>query len=160
MTEPDFQAYSLAMFCGGKRIFTSREAGLKPLVEWLAIYQGQYQGCLLHDKVIGLAAARLIAASGLISEVVTLVSSRPACDFLTGTGVSLQAAQIVDNILTQDRSAVCPGELIALSTPDGKEFLARIYRLLKINPDDFDNCQGKCGYTPWCGKCMEARGLL
>jgi len=159
VTAPDFQAYSLAMFCGGKRVFTSREGGLKPLVEWLAIYRGQYQGCLLHDRVIGLAAARLIASSGLIAAVMTLVSSRPARDFLAEAGISLQAAQIVDNILTQDRAAVCPGEIIALETPDRQEFLNRIYRLLKINPDDDDNCQGKCGYTPWCRQCQEARGL-
>jgi len=24
-------------------------------------------------------------------------------------------------------------------------------------PDDFDNCRGQCGYTPWCKACMESR---
>lgn len=23
--------------------------------------------------------------------------------------------------------------------------------------DDFDNCKGQCGYTPWCKACMESR---
>jgi hypothetical protein len=24
-------------------------------------------------------------------------------------------------------------------------------------PDDFDDCKGQCGYTPWCKACMESR---
>jgi len=126
VTAPDFQAYSLAMFCGGKRVFTSREGGLKPLVEWLAI---------------------------------TLLASRPAREFLDGEGIALEAVQTVDHILTPDRSTVCPGEVIALETPERQEFLARIYGLLKIDPGDYENCRGKCGYTPWCRQCVESRGL-
>lgn len=66
MDKPNFNDYSLAMFCGGRRVFRSSEAGLKPLVEWLEIYRGKYRGCLLHDKIVGLAAAKLIVYSGLI----------------------------------------------------------------------------------------------
>jgi len=159
MKEPSFQFYSLAMFSGGQRIFMSREGGLKPLVEWLAIYEGKFRGCVLHDRVMGLAAARLIAYSGMVSRVVTLLSSRPAREFLDGEGIVLEVVQTVDNILTPDRSAVCPGEVIALETPDRQEFLSRIYGLLKIDPLDYENCRGKCGYTPWCRECMAARGL-
>jgi len=157
--KPDFHEYSLAMFCGGKRIFMSGESGLKPLVEWLEIYRGKYHGCLLHDKVVGLAAARLIVYSGFISEVVTGVSSAPAKSFLLDHGVSVIAALCVDNILTRDGAAICPGEVIALKTDDRKEFLNKIYLLAKVNMDDFDNCRGRCGYTPWCRQCMESRGL-
>jgi len=159
VTKPDFQDYSLAMFCGGRRVFTSREPGLKPLVEWLEIYRGKYRGCLLHDKVVGLAAAKLIVYSGLISEVVTGVSSAPAKSFLLAQGVHVSADRCVDNILTRDGTAICPGEVIALETDDRDEFLMRIYGLAKVNRDDFDSCRGQCGYTPWCRECMESRGL-
>ena len=159
MTKPDFQDYSLAMFCDGSRVFTSSEPGLKPLVEWLEIYRGKYQGCLLHDKVVGLAAAKLIVYSGLISEVVTGVSSAPAKYFLLDRGVSVRAALCADNILTRDGTAICPGEVIALETDDRDEFLMRIYRMVKVNIDDYKNCRGQCGYTPWCRECIESRGL-
>lgn len=159
MTMPDFQDYSLAMFCGGKRIFTSREGGLKPLAEWLDIYRGKYQGCLLHDKVVGLAAAKLIVYSGLISEVVTGVASVPSRSFLLAQGVSVHAARWADNILTGDGTAICPGEVIALETEDRDEFLTKIYGLVKVKRGDFDNCRGQCGYTPWCRACKESRGL-
>lgn len=159
MTKPDFHDYSLAMFCGGRRVFTSSEPGLKPLVEWLEIYRGKYQGCLLHDKVAGLAAAKLIVYSGLISEVVTGVSSAPAKSFLLDHGVPVSAALLVDNIMTRDGTAICPGEVIALETDDREEFLTRICRMVKVNMADFDSCRGQCGYTPWCRECMESRGL-
>lgn len=159
MTKPDFQDYSLAMFCGGRRVFTSSAPGLKPLVEWLEICRGKYRGCLLHDKVVGLAAAKLIVYSGLISEVATGVASAPAKSFLLAQGVPVQAAQCVANIMTRDGAAICPGEVIALETDDRDEFLTRIYGMVKINMDDYDNCRGQCGYTPWCRECMESRGL-
>lgn len=159
MTKPDFQDYSLAMFCGGRRVFTSSEPGLKPLVEWLEIYRGKYHGCLLHDKVVGLAAAKLIVYSGLISEVTTGVSSVPAKSFLLDHGVPVSAALCVDNILTRDGTVICPGEVIALETDARDEFLIRIHRMVKVNMDDFDSCRGQCGYTPWCSECKKSRGL-
>ena len=159
MTKPDFQDYSLAMFCGGRRVFTSREPGLKPLVEWMEIFRGKYQGCLLHDKVVGLAAAKLIVYSGLISEVITGVSSAPAKSFLFDHGIPVSAALHVDNIMTRDGTAICPREVIAMETDDRDEFLVRIYRMVKVNMDDFESCRGQCGYTPWCRECMESRGL-
>ena len=157
MIKPDFMDYSLAMFCGGRRVFTSREPGLKPLVEWLEIYRGKYQGCLLHDKVVGLAAAKLIVYSGLISEVATGVSSAPAKSFLLDHGVPVSADLLVDNIMTRDGTAICPGEVIALETDDRDDFLDRIYGLAKVNMEDFDGCRGQCGYTTWCRECKESR---
>jgi hypothetical protein len=159
MIMPDFRDYALAMFCGERRIFTSNEPGLRPLAEWLEIYRGKYEGCLLHDKVVGLAAAKLIVYSGLVSAVVTGVASAPARSFLLAQGVSVHAAREVDNILTSDGEAICPGEVLALETEDRDEFLRRIFRMVKLNRDDFDNCRGQCGYTPWCRACMASRGL-
>jgi len=147
------------MFCRERRVFTSAEKGLRPLVEWLEIYRGKYQGCLLHDKVVGLAAAKLIVYSGLISEVVTGVTSAPAKYFLLDHGIPIDADLLVDNIMTRDGTAICPGEVIALETDDRDEFLVRICRMVKVNIDDFENCRGQCGYTPWCRECRESRGL-
>jgi hypothetical protein len=159
MIAPDFRLYSLAMFCRGQRVFMSREGGLKPLAEWLDIFRGKYRDCLLHDRVVGLAAARLIAYSGEVAAVTTLVASRPARAFLAGAGITLQAEQVVDDLLTPDRREIVPEEALALETPDRRQFLDRIYRLLKYDPDDYFNCRGKCGYTPWCHDCMASRGL-
>jgi len=50
-------------------------------VGYLEKFQGK-SGLILHDKVIGLAAARLIVYSGVIAEIVTRVASLPAKKFL------------------------------------------------------------------------------
>lgn len=159
MDEPDFKDYSLAMFCGGSRIFMSRERGLKPLVEWLEIYRGKYRGCFLHDKVVGLAAAKLIVYSGFISSVAAAVVSSPARSFLLDHEISCHAALRVDNILAGDGTAIGPEEVIALETDDRDRFLKEIYMMARVNMEEFDSCRGRCGYTPWCRECMESRGL-
>jgi hypothetical protein len=86
---------------------------------------------ILHDKVIGLAAARLIVYSGVIAEIVTRVASLPAKKFLENNGVALRAFHVAANILTRDQSAVSPREVIALSTSDPKAFLQKIRAMME-----------------------------
>jgi len=88
-------------------------------------FQGK-SGLILHDKVIGLAAARLIVQSGMIAGSSRRVASLPAKQFLENNGVALTAFDVAANILTQDKSAVCPGEVIALNTSDPDAFLQKI----------------------------------
>lgn len=132
MLIPDFTRYSLALLEGERLIYSARGGGLRPLWEALEKFQGK-SGLILHDKVIGLAAARLIVRSGIIAEIITRVASWPARQFLEDNGVALRASEVVDNILTQDKSAVCPGEVIALKTSDPEEFLQRMKAML-ANP--------------------------
>lgn len=88
-------------------------------------------GLILHDKVVGLAAARLIVHSGMIAQILTMVVSRPAKMFLENAGIVLCALDITDNILTKDQSAVCPGEVIALGTSDPEAFIQKIRAMIK-----------------------------
>ena len=59
MLIPDFTRYSLALLEGEKLIYSACGGGLRPLWDALEKFQGK-SGLILHDKVIGLAAARLI----------------------------------------------------------------------------------------------------
>ncbi|PKN10257.1 MAG: hypothetical protein CVU70_03240, partial [Deltaproteobacteria bacterium HGW-Deltaproteobacteria-5] len=88
-------------------------------------YSGK-SGLILHDKVMGLAAARLIDRSGIIEEVHTTVVSLPAEQFLKDCGIRLTAFIVVPNILTHDKSSICPGELIALNTNEPDAFYKKI----------------------------------
>jgi len=127
---PDFTRYSLALLEGDKLIHSSTKSGLRPLWDALTVFCGK-SGLVLHDKVVGLAAARLIVHSGMIAKILTGVASLPARQFLGNTGIALCALDIVDNILTKDQSAVCPGELIALGTSDQDAFIQKIRAMLK-----------------------------
>jgi hypothetical protein len=110
-------------------IYSDCGGGLRPLWDALEKFQGQ-SGLILHDKVIGLAAARLIVNSGMIAEIFTRVASLPAKQFLENNGVALTAFDVAANILTQDKSAVCPGEVIALNTSDPDAFLQKIKAMM------------------------------
>ena len=125
MLIPDFTRYSLALLEGEKLIYSACGGGLRPLWNALEKFQGK-SGLILHDKVIGLAAARLIVQSGMIAGIFTRVVSLPAKQFLENNGVALTAFDVAANILTQDKSAVCPGEVIALNTSDPDAFLQKI----------------------------------
>jgi hypothetical protein len=134
MLTPDFSFYSLALLEDGMIIHASRDSGLRPLWDALEKCSGK-SGLVLHDKVMGLAAARLIDRSGMIDEVYTTVASLPAEQFLNGCGIRLTAIQVVPNILTNDKSSVCPGEIIALNTSEQDAFYRKINEMLDAGPN-------------------------
>ncbi len=110
-------------------LYCAGGGGLRPLWDALEKFQGR-SGLILHDKVIGLAAAMLIVRSGIVVEIHTKVASRPAVDFLEKNGIILHAAEVAANILTRDQSAVCPGEIIALSCSNTDDFMKSIRAFL------------------------------
>ncbi|HPD56607.1 MAG TPA: DUF1893 domain-containing protein [Smithellaceae bacterium] len=129
--QPDFTKYSLALIKNNHIVYSSQESGLRPLWDCLQKYRGAGNNFTLFDKIIGLAAARLIADAQIISRIETLLASAPAKKSLQENNILLKARQIVPNILTKDRGATCPGEIIALNTADTGEFLAKIEKMLK-----------------------------
>lgn len=127
---PDFSSYSLAVFFHDQMIFSSSDKGLRPLWNFLCGYCGKDHNLVLHDKVIGLAAARLAVYSGIFTEIQTNLVSLPAKIFLEDNGITLLARDITDRIMNRDRSSVCPGEIIALNHPKRHDFYAGIRSLM------------------------------
>ncbi|MDQ5986681.1 MAG: hypothetical protein CSYNP_02412 [Syntrophus sp. SKADARSKE-3] len=158
MTAPDFDKYSLCLFFEGGEVFKSRAEGLSPLVDALDFGKWRFKSCILHDRIIGLAAARLIVYSGMIAEVISCVSSRSASILLQKEGIVLRADEMVENILATDGSSIHPAEAIALDTDDPANFINKIRKFAR-KEIDADNCRGQCGYTPWCEACKAARQL-
>lgn len=125
----DFTRYSLALLEGDTLLYSSTGSGLRPLWEALEQYSGK-SGMILHDKVMGFAAARLIGRFRIIDEVHTAVASLPAERFLKECGIRLTASRRVANILTKDHSGICPGEIIALNTREPDDFYRKIKAML------------------------------
>jgi len=132
MLKPDFTRYSLALVDENKIIFFSKEHGLKPLWDCLEDYRHEKKSLILYDKVIGLAAAKLINASGIISAIQALLISQPAKEYLEENNIKTEAEVTVANILTKDRRSICPGEIIALNTDEADDFRAKIKKMLSI----------------------------
>jgi hypothetical protein len=126
MQKPDFTKYSLALVQGDKIIYSSDGLGLKPLWDCLEKHRQEKDKFILLDKIIGLAAARLIVYSGIIAAVRTSLISQPAKQLLQENKITIEADEVVANILRKDKSAICPGEMIALNTDDRNVFLTKI----------------------------------
>lgn len=123
MLAPDFTKYSLALIKDNKIIFSSKESGLKPLIECIKKYKSKFKDCILHDKIIGLAAARLILYSAMINLIFAEVASKPAKELLEKNSIRVDAQKIVDNILNKNKTGICPMELKAIKTKDNELFL-------------------------------------
>jgi len=126
MLMPDFTHYSLALLHQGRIIFFSEKEGLRPLVECIRACRGRFSGCELHDRAIGLAAAKLVVASGMIGRVITRRASSRAVTFLEQYSVPLSFEEVVPLILNREKTAPCLMEQKAEATEDPEMFFHEI----------------------------------
>jgi len=124
---PDFDRYSLALFHEGRMVFSSAKEGLRPLVECIRTCRGRFSGCELHDRAIGLAAAKLVVATGgMIDRIATRRASARAVALLGQHTVPLVVGETVPVLLNRDRSGPCLMEQKASATEDPQQFLREI----------------------------------
>lgn len=116
-----FKKYSLVLVKDNKVIFRSQESNLKPLIKCIKVMKNK-KDCILYDKVIGLAAAKLIVYSKFISSVITEVISQSGADYLKSNNIDFETKRTVDNILNSNKTAICPMELKAQEIKEEKEF--------------------------------------
>ncbi len=116
---------SLVLVKDDKIIFESDKSGLRPLLMCLDELKDKYSGedgFTLYDKVIGLAAARLIICSKAINKVVTPVVSKNALALLKDEGLEVEYDELVENILNRDKTGICPMEKKAESMDNNEDF--------------------------------------
>jgi hypothetical protein len=126
MLTPEFTRYSLALFHEGRIIFYSEKGGLRPLVECIRACRGRFSGCELHDRAIGLAAAKLVVVSEMIDRVITRRASSRAVAFLEQHSVPLSVEEVVPIILNREKTAPCLMEQKAEATEDLEMFFHEI----------------------------------
>ena len=100
---------ALAIVNGGGEL-TFDEPGIKTL---LSVPPGSIAGAFVADKVVGKAAAMMLARGGAI-EVYAEVISRPALEILKARKIICLYGKLVTNILNRDRTGICPMELAVL----------------------------------------------
>jgi len=121
---PDFDRYSLALFHEGRMVCSSAKEGLRPLVECVRACRGRFSGCELHDRAIGLAAAKLVVATGgMIDRITTRRASERAMALLERHAVPIAAGEVVPILLNRERTAPCLMEQKASATEDPDQFL-------------------------------------
>lgn len=89
-------------------LYTSKERGVKPLLEWIA--QGVcLEGFSAADKVVGKATAFLYVLAG-VRQVYAPVMSEAAMQVFVRYGIQTEADQIVPAIRNRSNTGLCPME--------------------------------------------------
>lgn len=100
------QSLSLLVFNDG-RLTTHDNRGIQDLLRLISEEPERLQGAVVADKLVGKAAAAIMAAGG-VKEVHTNLISSPARRLLEQNGIRVAAKEEVPQILNRDRSAMCP----------------------------------------------------
>ena len=120
-------ASTIAVVSNGE-VFTSQERGVKPLLHLLTEKKGFLKGASVADKVIGKAAA-LLMALGEIKEVHTLIISEPAIKVFEKYNIPCFYDKKVTRIVNRAGDGLCPMETLCLDVENPQEAFDRITSL-------------------------------
>lgn len=116
--------YSCVIRKEGIRMFTQR--GVADLYDLLECEPDVLHGAQIADKVIGKAAAALMALGG-VSEIYTDVISEPALALLRQAGRKVDYAKLVPRIQNRTQTGWCPLETICYE----EENLETLYAIIR-----------------------------
>lgn len=117
------------VLCKGSAVFTSKERGVKPLVEWLNS-KTDFKDFYAADKVVGKAAAFLYLLLG-VKAVYSQVMSKSAYEILSMHGIEPLCDLSVEAIRNRSNTDLCPMEKLVLDVDDPKTALSMIKRKLE-----------------------------
>ena len=120
--------YTLAVI-HGDCVYTSKERGVKPLLELYEQY-GDLCGAIAADKVVGKAAALLYVRLG-VAELYTDVISTHALAVLKDNGIDVLYSVETDAIRNRRGDGFCPMETAVMDISDPDSAIAAIYATLK-----------------------------
>ena len=120
--------YTLAVMHGDD-VYTSKERGVKPLLELYERY-GELRGAAAADKVVGKAAALLYVRLG-ISELYTDVVSTHALAVLRENGIDTSFTVETEAIRNRRGDGFCPMESAVANAATSKQAYELIIATLK-----------------------------
>lgn len=114
----------------GNQVITSKERGVKPLLQWLND-ENDYKGFCASDKVVGKAAAFLYVALG-VDEVSAEVISEPAIDVFSRYGINCYYGTAVKAIFNRDNTGLCPMEAAVKDISDTESAVCAIKEKIAV----------------------------
>ena len=112
------------VICRGDEVYTTRQRGVKPLLDWLDSGT-DLKNASAADRVVGRGAAFLYCLLG-VKEVHARVMSHPAAEVLLAHGITALADSFVDGIINRKGTGPCPFEKAVMSITDPQEALIAI----------------------------------
>jgi len=103
----------LRVYRGTKLIFSSKDSGLAPLVDYVIKFAPATGEVLVFDRVVGNAAALLLKLA-LCTEVWSSLGSERAAQTLSNFGIRYHFVSEVPYILNRQSSDICPFEKLSM----------------------------------------------
>lgn len=105
-------------------IFTSKERGVKPLLDWIDC-GADFENAVVADKVVGKAAAFLYVLLK-VKEIYAVVLSQPALRVLEKHNIEISYEEKVSAIRNRDNTGNCPMESAVWDVDNPEEALVVI----------------------------------
>ena len=124
--------YSLVIVRDGRIIYASRSHGIGGILQAIEELDNRIKGASVADRVIGKAAALLLAYSK-VKDAYALVISRSGLETLRSHGIQVDYESLVPKILDRSGRGICPFEKLTLEIDSprlGFEVLRRRWRSL------------------------------
>lgn len=107
------KSWTFVLIKDGKIIFRSKAERLKPLIFCIKKYRREIRGITVFDKVVGRAAAVLLAHAR-VGEVWTPTVSTAGKTYLLKNKIKMNYKQEVKNIMNRGGNDFCPMEKLSL----------------------------------------------
>ena len=104
----------------GNVTYISTLPGLRPVMNILLNEPDYFQGSYVIDKVVGKASAMLLTYGGA-SRIHGITMSKAADEFLTKRGIEHSYDTLVDYIINNDGTDMCPMEKKVISVNEPQE---------------------------------------
>ena len=106
-------------------IVVSKDRGVVPLMNLLKEDKTQLEDSIVVDKVIGKAAALLMAYAG-VKEVYTPIISSPALKVFKNHNIVIHYDKEVERIVNRKGDGLCPMETLCLDIEEPEDAFLRI----------------------------------
>ena len=117
------KSWSFVLIKNDEIIFKSKLRGLKPLAYCAKKYKREMRGAIVFDKVVGRAAAILLAYAK-VKEVWTPTISRSGKAYLAKNKVKIAYENLTDCIMNRQGNDACPTEKMSANMPE-EEFIIK-----------------------------------
>lgn len=117
------KSWTFVLIKNGKIIFKSKAKRLKPLVFCVKKYGEEMRGAVVFDKIVGRAAAYLLAHAK-VEEVWTPTISRDADNILKKGKVKILFGKKIKCVMNRKGNDLCPME--KLSREIGRKIVKRL----------------------------------